>query len=231
MASRRPASARKRSRRRWVRAGPRPRKPSAAPAAPLLVPDHHEREAAAGEVPGPRCSPLQWRPQRPPRPRRARPLRTTIISPGSFRVDTPKFKVFTVSLFLKGQKDKLGPGSYNFKDFLEQLQQKPCSNRGLLSSGELRFRGLIGVGVLLEGLGALPPSAPFRAGCLGGAGSGPLVPFPPQAWPGSPLGPHSPQFSRATASRPLAGVWPCVCPPTRPEVPCCQGWVWFISDK
>ncbi|XP_054428459.1 ciliary microtubule-associated protein 2 [Pteronotus mesoamericanus] len=42
------------------------------------------------------------------------------------------------------QKDKLGPGTYNFKDFLEQLQQKPCSTRGLLSSGEVRFRGHIG---------------------------------------------------------------------------------------
>nr|KAF6382392.1 lymphocyte expansion molecule [Pipistrellus kuhlii] len=44
----------------------------------------------------------------------------------------------------EGQKDKLGPGSYNFKDFLEELQQKPRSNRGLLSSGELRFQQLIG---------------------------------------------------------------------------------------
>ncbi|XP_037683058.1 lymphocyte expansion molecule [Choloepus didactylus] len=42
------------------------------------------------------------------------------------------------------QEESLGPGSYNFKDFLEQLQQKPCSTRGLLSSGEIRFRGLIG---------------------------------------------------------------------------------------
>ncbi|KAM9687361.1 ciliary microtubule-associated protein 2 [Trichechus inunguis] len=42
------------------------------------------------------------------------------------------------------QEKKLGPGSYNFKDFLEQLQQKPSSNRGLLSSGEVRFRGLVG---------------------------------------------------------------------------------------
>ncbi|XP_042525626.1 lymphocyte expansion molecule [Dipodomys spectabilis] len=39
---------------------------------------------------------------------------------------------------------KLGPGCYNFKDFLEELQQKPGSTRGLLSSGEIRFRGLIG---------------------------------------------------------------------------------------
>lgn len=60
------------------------------------------------------------------------------------------------------QKEKLGPGSYNFKDFLEQLQQKPCSNRGLLSSGEVRFRGPIGVGALLKGVGALPPSALFE---------------------------------------------------------------------
>ncbi|KAG8518926.1 Lymphocyte expansion molecule [Galemys pyrenaicus] len=42
------------------------------------------------------------------------------------------------------QKEKLGPGSYNFKDFIELLKQKPCSARGLLSSGEIRFRGLIG---------------------------------------------------------------------------------------
>ncbi|XP_004679098.1 PREDICTED: uncharacterized protein C1orf177 homolog [Condylura cristata] len=42
------------------------------------------------------------------------------------------------------QKEKLGPGSYNFKDFIELLKQKPCSTRGLLSSGEIRFRGLIG---------------------------------------------------------------------------------------
>lgn len=37
------------------------------------------------------------------------------------------------------QKEKLGPGSYELKDFLELLQQKPCSTRGLLSSGEIRF--------------------------------------------------------------------------------------------
>ncbi|XP_006879884.1 PREDICTED: uncharacterized protein C1orf177 homolog [Elephantulus edwardii] len=42
------------------------------------------------------------------------------------------------------QKEKLGPGSYNFKDFLELLKQKPSSTRGLLSSGEVRFRGVIG---------------------------------------------------------------------------------------
>lgn len=74
-------------------------------------------------------------------------------------MDIPRFKVFTFSLLLV-QKEKLGPGSYNLKDFLQQLQQKPCSTRGLLSSGEVRFRGLIGVGALLEGVGTLPPSTP-----------------------------------------------------------------------
>lgn len=49
---------------------------------------------------------------------------------------------------LWGQEQRLGPGSYHFKDFLQQLQQKPGSKRGLLSSGEVRFRGLIGVSVL-----------------------------------------------------------------------------------
>lgn len=63
-------------------------------------------------------------------------------------MDILEFKSFTFSLLL-GQKEKLGPGSYNFKDFLEELQKKPCSTRGLLSSGEVRFRGFIGVGVLL----------------------------------------------------------------------------------
>uniref|UniRef100_A0A8C2VH91 Ciliary microtubule associated protein 2 n=1 Tax=Chinchilla lanigera TaxID=34839 RepID=A0A8C2VH91_CHILA len=42
------------------------------------------------------------------------------------------------------QAQKLGPGSYNLKDFLEELQQKPSSTRGLLSSGETRFSGLVG---------------------------------------------------------------------------------------
>ncbi|XP_055978187.1 ciliary microtubule-associated protein 2 [Sorex fumeus] len=42
------------------------------------------------------------------------------------------------------QKEKLGPGSYNFKDFIQELQERPGSSRGLLSSGEKRFRGIIG---------------------------------------------------------------------------------------
>ncbi|XP_054994289.1 lymphocyte expansion molecule [Sorex araneus] len=42
------------------------------------------------------------------------------------------------------QKEKLGPGSYNFKDFLQELQERPGSLRGLLSSGEVRFRGFTG---------------------------------------------------------------------------------------
>ncbi|NIG60519.1 hypothetical protein BU61_4319 [Pontoporia blainvillei] len=44
----------------------------------------------------------------------------------------------------QAQKEELGPGSYNSKDFLEELQEKPGSTRGLLSSGEVRFQGLFG---------------------------------------------------------------------------------------
>ncbi|KAM4805522.1 LOW QUALITY PROTEIN: ciliary microtubule-associated protein 2 [Urocitellus parryii] len=57
----------------------------------------------------------------------------------------PHFRYQTVVRERKLQEQKLGPGSYNFKDFLQQLQQKPGSKRGLLSSGEIRFRGLIGI--------------------------------------------------------------------------------------
>ncbi|XP_011937920.1 PREDICTED: uncharacterized protein C1orf177 homolog isoform X2 [Cercocebus atys] len=56
----------------------------------------------------------------------------------------PHFKYQAIMKEKRLQEQKLGPGSYNVKDFLEQLQQKPCSTRGLLSSGEVRFRGLIG---------------------------------------------------------------------------------------
>uniref|UniRef100_A0A8C5L0K1 Ciliary microtubule associated protein 2 n=1 Tax=Jaculus jaculus TaxID=51337 RepID=A0A8C5L0K1_JACJA len=53
----------------------------------------------------------------------------------------PHFRYQTI---VKERKQHLGPGSYNFKDFLTQLQQKPQSRRGLLSSGEIRFRGPVG---------------------------------------------------------------------------------------
>ncbi|XP_006839935.1 PREDICTED: uncharacterized protein C1orf177 homolog [Chrysochloris asiatica] len=56
----------------------------------------------------------------------------------------PHFQYQAIMREKQMQEEKLGPGSYNFKDFLEQLQQKPSSTRGLLSSGEIRFRGLIG---------------------------------------------------------------------------------------
>uniref|UniRef100_A0A8C0PWE6 Lymphocyte expansion molecule n=1 Tax=Canis lupus familiaris TaxID=9615 RepID=A0A8C0PWE6_CANLF len=56
----------------------------------------------------------------------------------------PHFQYQAIMKEKQLQKEKLGPGSYNLKDFLEQLQEKPCSTRGLLSSGEIRFRGLIG---------------------------------------------------------------------------------------
>ncbi|XP_015975736.2 lymphocyte expansion molecule [Rousettus aegyptiacus] len=56
----------------------------------------------------------------------------------------PHFQYQAILKEKRLQKEKLGPGSYNFKDFLEELQQKPRSTRGLLSSGEVRFRGFIG---------------------------------------------------------------------------------------
>ncbi|XP_055257363.1 lymphocyte expansion molecule [Moschus berezovskii] len=56
----------------------------------------------------------------------------------------PHFQYQAIMKEKRQQKEKLGPGSYNFKDFLEELQSKPGSTRGLLSSGEIRFRGLIG---------------------------------------------------------------------------------------
>uniref|UniRef100_A0A8D1NE15 Lymphocyte expansion molecule n=1 Tax=Sus scrofa TaxID=9823 RepID=A0A8D1NE15_PIG len=56
----------------------------------------------------------------------------------------PHFQYQAIMREKRLQKEKLGPGSYNLKDFLEQLQEKPGSTRGLLSSGEVRFRGLTG---------------------------------------------------------------------------------------
>ncbi|KAK2107316.1 hypothetical protein P7K49_016830 [Saguinus oedipus] len=56
----------------------------------------------------------------------------------------PHFQYQAIMKEKRLQEQKLGPGSYNLKDFLEQLREKPCSTRGLLSSGEVRFRGLIG---------------------------------------------------------------------------------------
>ncbi|XP_073936128.1 ciliary microtubule-associated protein 2-like [Castor canadensis] len=56
----------------------------------------------------------------------------------------PHFQYQAIMKYRRQQEQKLGPGCYNFKDFLQQLQQKPGSTRGLLSSGEARFRGFIG---------------------------------------------------------------------------------------
>nr|XP_051712394.1 lymphocyte expansion molecule isoform X3 [Oryctolagus cuniculus] len=56
----------------------------------------------------------------------------------------PHFQYQAILKEKQQQGQKLGPGSYNIKDFLQLLQHKPCSTRGLLSSGEARFRGFIG---------------------------------------------------------------------------------------
>lgn len=114
------------------RLGPGPGSHPADPAAPLPVRGHHAREAVSGESPQAVLI-LDGVP----------PLLQT-----PSRVDVPWVQAVTVCFLLSGQKEKLGPGSYNLKDFLEELQKRPCSTRGLLSSGETRFRGLIGVGVL-----------------------------------------------------------------------------------
>ena len=37
-------------------------------------------------------------------------------------------------------KRKLGPGSYEIKDFLEVADEKPCSTRGIIQTREVRFR-------------------------------------------------------------------------------------------
>ena len=94
-----------------------------------------------------------------------------------------------------GQKEKLGPGSYNFKDFLEELQSKPGSTRGLLSSGEIRFRGLIGVGVLI--LEWEPSHSLLWSMHLAGAGSTP-----------SPMG-SSPGLARLSSETPQPLCFQC----------------------
>ncbi|KAB0402532.1 hypothetical protein E2I00_002565, partial [Balaenoptera physalus] len=68
----------------------------------------------------------------------------------------PHFQYWAIMKEKRQQKEELGPGSYNSKDFLEELQEKPGS------SGEVRFRGLIGVGVLMHGVGSLLPSALYE---------------------------------------------------------------------
>lgn len=83
---------------------------------------------------------------------------------GSFLAGPSLVPFFIVRSLLLGQVHKLGPGSYNFKDFLTQMQQKPQSKRGLLSSGEMRFRGLIGVGAPVS---SSPPSLAGRVLQLG----------------------------------------------------------------
>ena len=141
-------------------------------------------------------------------------------------------QVVTFCLLLLGQKEKLGPGSYNLKDFLEQLQQKPCSTRGLLSSGETRFRGLVGVGVLGYWGRALPPSALAAEHVAWMVLEAPLL-YRLLARLGQALlgVPQTPLLSATTASSPGAVISPASVSPTSRGAPCCQGWVWFISES
>lgn len=132
-------------------------------------------------------------------------------------------QVFTFCFLLLGQKEKLGPGSYNLKDFLEQLKEKPCSTRGLLSSGEIRFRGLIGVGVLMYWGGAHAPSPLSAEHAAWLVLDMPLlIPSPPQARPSSPLGPPKPSAFCFPVSQPQAqglSYVPVLSPPPAQELP------------
>ncbi|XP_049630905.1 lymphocyte expansion molecule [Suncus etruscus] len=56
----------------------------------------------------------------------------------------PHFQYRGTSKERQRQKDKLGPGSYEFRDFLQERQLRPSSRRGLLSAGEVRFQEFIG---------------------------------------------------------------------------------------
>ncbi|XP_007480590.2 lymphocyte expansion molecule isoform X1 [Monodelphis domestica] len=56
----------------------------------------------------------------------------------------PHFQYNPVIKEKKSLKEKVGPGSYNYKDFLELAQERPCSTIGMLSSGGVRFSKMAG---------------------------------------------------------------------------------------
>ncbi|XP_020832574.1 ciliary microtubule-associated protein 2 [Phascolarctos cinereus] len=56
----------------------------------------------------------------------------------------PHFQYKSVIKEKKFLEENIGPGSYNYKDFVELAQEKPCSNVGLLSSGGVRFSEMVG---------------------------------------------------------------------------------------
>lgn len=130
--------------------GPGRRGHSADPASSLPVPSHQEGKRAAGElrgIPFPTSRSESFCPH-------GYPSRVLAGIASSWRTPSPfgllpgwtfPGSFFILCSFLLGQVNKRGPGSYNIKDFLTELQKKPQSKRGLLSSGETRFRGLIGV--------------------------------------------------------------------------------------
>lgn len=175
----------------------------------------------------------------PPRPCRAPPLgnATTLQTPSW--EDLPKLKVLTLCFLLLGQKEKLGPGSYNLKDFLEELKEKPCSTRGLLSSGEVRFRGFIGVGVLSTGEGPPPlHHAPFHlqsmqpGWCWTHPSSCHVLPRLGQAllWVSQPAPTPPPAFQYHNLESKSRHIFPCLSL-TGPGASSRQGRVWFISES
>lgn len=51
-----------------------------------------------------------------------------------------------VFFLLFSKKENLGPGTYEYKDFLELQEGRPHSTRGIINTGEMRFKGRIRVG-------------------------------------------------------------------------------------
>ncbi|XP_068948813.1 ciliary microtubule-associated protein 2-like [Petaurus breviceps papuanus] len=56
----------------------------------------------------------------------------------------PHFQYKSIIKEKKFLGEQIGPGSYNYKDFIELAQEKPCSTVGLLSSGGVRFSKMAG---------------------------------------------------------------------------------------
>ncbi|KAJ6632722.1 hypothetical protein lerEdw1_014627 [Lerista edwardsae] len=55
----------------------------------------------------------------------------------------PHFNFKNVSKTKKALKENLGPGSYEYKSFLELEERRPCSTRGIINTGAKRFKDRI----------------------------------------------------------------------------------------
>ncbi|XP_063155922.1 ciliary microtubule-associated protein 2 [Candoia aspera] len=57
--------------------------------------------------------------------------------------EMPHFKFKEICQQEKAQKRKLGPGTYNHTDFLELMERRPHSTKGICDTGEVRFKDRI----------------------------------------------------------------------------------------